>query len=154
MTNADILTEMRGLIEQRSRLMHRAERVMGCEDGMRRSVLDGMPRGTPMRMGAHDIAEAAASLMDEIADIEQELEVYGRKLSPALDRIPEGTVKKMLVRRYWDWNTVDEIATAAGYDRRHVIRVLRRGEEMLKGDSETCPVSRMVGNPRYGRRKV
>lgn len=135
MNSADILLEMKTLIEKRSRLLNRIERAMSVYGDVHGMELDGMPKKKPMPVNAINAMEILESLLEEKSIIEDELRVFGRKLYPRFMKIPEGLSKRIIEKRYWEWLTIEEVAKLIGYDKRYVIKKLREGEAWISKES-------------------
>ncbi len=132
MTNAELLKEMDALLHTRADLLRhieRAESAATAAGGMG----DGMPRGTPKEPKLQRVCVELADLRAELANVEQELAIYRRKVAPEIGRIPAGSQRLMLRLRYLEWRTMAEVARRSGYAREYVYRAMRAAERCLGG---------------------
>lgn len=134
---ADVLEEMRSLLHTRGDLLRRIERAK-AEATACGALLTEAPRGTGTQSRVERAGLELADLTRELAQVEDELTVYRRKVAPLIERMPVGTARVLMRLRYVDWNSVAEVADRAGYSRQNAYRALRSAENgVASGDATT-----------------
>ena len=131
MRAADVLEEMRGLLQRRAELKRRLERAKERACGAP-GIGDGMPKGNASDGALERTVLECTALEGDIAEIEGDLRTYRRKVQPQIERMPTGIARTLLTLRYCQWMSMAKMARAAGYSYTNGYRALRNAEGLLE----------------------
>ena len=122
MTNGEkkkILMSYRRLAQQEKAIIEQIDELTLLKSPR----LDGMPRGSPDPKDLSEIVSLADGLFDRWQKLLTKKHAALSVITDALERMPSETEKTLLMLRYINGKTFEQVAVEMGYSWRHTLRL-------------------------------